>query len=192
MNESGAELVIQGVKQGSEIKRFLHGMAHLGMESNKMPYGVSGLSEDSYTALGQKSKKRASRRKSEADNPWDDYAYFYTNANMEEYSVGDLAAGYRNRWGIETGYRVLKEEFLPKSASPDPTVRTFYFNFAAHLYNLWTTANILRADDLGEDLSEGKQFTAGRFIQAIEDDPYDLEIPEESSETREEFDGLFF
>ena len=71
-------------------------------------------------------------------------------------------------------------------------MRTFYFNFAAHLYNLWTTANILRDDDLGEDLSEGKQFTAGRFMQAIEDDPYDLEIPEESSETRGEFDGLFF
>lgn len=111
---------------------------------------------------------------------------------MEEYSVGDLAAGYRNRWGIETGYRVLKEEFLPKSASPDPAVRTFYFNFAAHLYNLWTTANILRADALGEDLSQSKQFTAGRFIQAIEDNPYDLDIPEESSESRDVFDGLFF
>jgi len=191
VNESGAELVIQGVKHGSDIKRFLHGMAHLGMETNQMPYGVSGLDEDSYTALGQKSKKKASRRKSEAENPWDDYAYFYTNADMEEYSVGELAAGYRNRWGIETGYRVLKEEFLPKSASPDPTVRTFYFNFAAHLYSLWTTANILRAEAVNEDLSQGKQFTAGRFIQAIEDDPYDLEIPEESSESRDVFDGLF-
>lgn len=69
-----------------------------------MPYGISGLNEDSYTALGQKSKKKASRRKSEAENPWDDYAYFYTNADMEEYTVGELAAGYRNRWGIETSY----------------------------------------------------------------------------------------
>jgi len=87
--------------------------------------------------------------------------YIYTDADMDEYSVDDLATDYRNRWGIETGYRVLKEEFLPKSASPDATIRTFYFNFAAHLYNLWTTANILRADELGQDLSDGKQFTAG-------------------------------
>lgn len=117
--------------------------------------------------------------------------YFYTNADMDEYSVEELATDYRKRWGIETGYRVLKEEFLSKSGSPDATVRTFYFNFAAHLYNLWTTANILRADDLDEDLSDGKQFTAGRFMQAIEDDPYDLDIPEEPSESRDVFDGLF-
>lgn len=70
-------------------------------------------------------------------------------------------------------------------------MRTFYFNFAAHLYNQWTTANILRADALNEDLSKGKQFTAGRFIQTIEDDPYDLDIPEEPSKPRDVFDGLF-
>ena len=29
-------------------------------------------------------------------------------------------------------------------------------------------------NDLSEDLSRGKQFTAGRFIRAVEDDPYDL------------------
>ena len=191
VNEFGVELVMQGVKHGSDIKRFLHGMAHLDMETNQMSYGVGDLDEDRYTALGQKSYKMASRRKKKAKNPWDDYVYFYTNADMDEYSVDELAAGYRNRWGIETGYRVLKEEFLPKSASPDATVRTFYFNFAAHLYNLWTAANIRRADDLNEDLSDGKQFTAGRFMQAIEDDPYDLNIPDEPSESRDVFDGLF-
>ena len=36
VNEFGIELVIQGVEQGSDIKRFFHGMAHLGMESNQM------------------------------------------------------------------------------------------------------------------------------------------------------------
>ena len=190
VNEFGAELVMQGIKKGSDVKRFLHGMAHLDMETNVMPYGVGGLDKERYTALGQKSYKKSSRRKKKK-KPWDNYVYFYTNADMDEYSVDDLATAYRNRWGIETGYRVLKEEFLSKSASPDATIRTFYFNFAAHLYNLWTTANILRADDLGQDLSDGKQFTAGRFMQAIEDDPYDLEIGEEPPESRDVFDGLF-
>ena len=46
-------------------------------------------------------------------------------------------------------------------------------------------------DDLGQDLSDGKQFTAGRFMQAIEDDPHDLEIGEEPPESRDVFDGLF-
>lgn len=95
VNDSGCELVIQGVKHGSDTKWFRHEMAHLGMETDQIPYGVSGLNEDKYTALGQKS---------EAENQWDDYACFYTNADREEYSVGELTAGYRNRWGIETAY----------------------------------------------------------------------------------------
>lgn len=191
VNEFGAELVMQGSKRGSDVKRFLHGMAHLDMETNLMPYGVSDLDEDRYTALGRKSKKKASRRKKKSKKPWDDYAYFYTNADMDEYSVAELTEDFRKRWGIETGFRVLKEEFLAKSGAPDATVRTFYFNFAAHLYNLWTAANIRRAEEIGVPLSEGKQFTAGRFMQAIEDDPYDLDIPEEPSESRDIFDGLF-
>jgi hypothetical protein len=56
---------------------------------------------------------------------------------------------------------VIKEEFLPKSASPNSRVRTFYFNFAAHLYNIWTLANVRRAEELGTELSKGKEFTAG-------------------------------
>lgn len=191
VDEFDVELVMQGIKQGADIKRFLHGMAHLDMGTNQMPYGVGNLDEEEYTALGQKSWKKSSRRKSEAENPWDDYVYYYTNADMDQYSVEDLAAGYRKRWGIETGYRVLKEEFLAKSASPDATVRTFYFNFAAHLYNLWTAANIRRAEAVGHSLADGKQFTAGRFMQAIEDDPYDLKIPDEPSESRDVFDSLF-
>ena len=81
--------------------------------------------------------------------------------------------------------------FSTKSASPDSVVRTFYFNFAAHLYNIWTVVNIRRAKELGADLGEGKQFTAGRLMQTIEDDPYRLDIPGESSESRDVFDGLF-
>ena len=82
-------------------------------------------------------------------------------------------------WGIETDFRVIKEEFLAKCKSRNSALRSFYFNFAAHLFNIWTVANILRADETGYDLSEEKQLTAGELMQAIEDDPNDLQIPTE-------------
>lgn len=94
-------------------------------------------------------------------------------------------------WGIETGFRKIKENFLAKSGSPESEVRTFYFNFAAHLYNLWTAANILRAKELDADLSKDKLLTAGRVMQAIEDDPHDLDIPTEPPKTRNVLGGLF-
>lgn len=192
VTEFDAQLVMQGVKKGEEVKRFLNGMARAGLDSSYHPYGVGGLDPDDYWAVGMKSEKRSQRRKSEPDNPMDDYTYFYTNVDPSETPPEELASDFRRRWGIETGFRVIKEEFLSKSASPDSEIRTFYFNFAAHLYNLWTAANILRAEELNADLSEGKQFTAGRLAQAIEDDPYDLDIPDEPSESRTVQSQLFF
>jgi len=192
VTEFDAELVMQGVKKGEEVKRFLNGMARAGLDSSYYPYGVGGLDDDNYWAVGLKSEKRSQRRKSEPDEPMDDYTYFYTNVDPSETPPEELASDFRRRWGIETGFRVIKEEFLSKSASPDSTIRTFYFNFAAHLYNVWTAANIRRAEELGADLSEGKQFTAGRLMQAIEDDPYDLNIPDEPSESRAVQSQFFF
>lgn len=51
--------------------------------------------------------------------------------------------------------------------------------------------NILRAEETGEDLSEGKQVTAGELMQAIEDDPRDLQIPTEPPKTRQVFEDIF-
>lgn len=191
VNELGLELVMQGRKAGSDIKHLLNGMGRLDMDSSYYPYGVGGLNEDNYYAVGIKSEKKSRRRKSEPDEPMDDYTYFYTNLDPTEIPPEKLASDYRRRWGIETGFRVIKEDFLPKSASPSSEVRTFYFNFAAHMYNIWTAANIRRAEEIGEDLSEGKQFTAGRLIQAIEDDPYDLDIPTEPPESQFVFGESF-
>lgn len=191
VNEFGLELVMQGRKSGSDIKHLLNGMGRIGLESSYYPYGVGDLDEDKYYAVGVKSEKKSRRRKSVPDEPMDDYTYFYTNIDPTEILPEEMASDYRRRWGIETGFRVLKEEFLPKSASPDSKVRTFYFNFAAHMYNIWTAANIRRAEELGTDLSKGKEFTAGRLIQAIEDDPYDLDIPTEPTETRYVLGELF-
>jgi hypothetical protein len=192
VDEFGAELVMQGVKKGEEVKQFLNGMARADLDSGYHPYGVGDLDAENYWALGLKSEKRSERRKSEPDEPMDDYTYFYTNVDPSETPPEELASDFRRRWGVETGFRVIKEEFLAKSASPESRIRTFYFNFAAHLYNLWTAANIRRAEELDADLSERKQFTAGRLMQAIEDDPYDLDIPDEPSESRAVQSQLFF
>ena len=191
ITEHGLELVMQGRKSGETIKHFLNGMARADLHSSYYPYGVSDLDDDRYYAVGIESEKTQKLRKSEPDKPMDDYTYFYTNLDPREVPPEELAADYRRRWGIETGFRVIKNNFLAKSASRDPAIRAFYFNFAAHLYNIWTVANILRAEELGEELDGEKYITAGRLIQAVEDDPHDLQIPTEPPVSRQVFGDLF-
>ncbi|MDQ2074744.1 hypothetical protein RBH20_19645 [Haloarcula sp. H-GB4] len=41
---------------------------------------------------------------------------------------------------------------------------------------------------MGEELIEGKQLTDGEMMQAIEDDPHDLRLPTEPSETKQVFE----
>jgi|AntDeeMinimDraft_5_1070356.scaffolds.fasta_scaffold27952_2 hypothetical protein len=53
----------------------------------------------------------------------------------------------------------------------------------AHPYNSWTASPIWPSQQLNVDQIQDKQLTAGRLIQAIEDDPYDLEIPTEPPKT---------
>jgi len=54
-----------------------------------------------------------------------------------------IAEEYRARWGIETGYRVKKHSFLPKTTSKDFRIRLFYFYFSTLLYNMWILADVL-------------------------------------------------
>ena len=190
ITQQGLELVMQGRKSGKTVKHFLNGMARADLRSSYYPYGVGSLNEDRYYAVGLKSDKTVKLRKSDTDEPMDDYTYFYTNLHPEEMPPEELGEAYRRRWGIETDFRVIKEEFLAKCGSRNPALRAFYFNFAAHLYNIWTVANILRAEETGADLSERKQLTAGELMQAIEDDPNDLQIPTEPIETQQVFGDI--
>lgn len=48
-----------------------------------------------------------------------------------------LAADNRLRWGVETAYRMLKLDFMPKSATPMRNQRVFLFNWAILLNNMW-------------------------------------------------------
>lgn len=49
---------------------------------------------------------------------------------------------YSKRWGIETSYRNLEQDFKPKTTSTNYNIRLFYFLFSACLYNLWVLVNI--------------------------------------------------
>ena len=147
------------------------------------------------------SEKKSKLYKKEPDDPKDKWIAFYTNIdwiadNPDEEIDSDnlteeqrekpltpleLAEDFRMRWGIETGYRKVKEDFLAKSRSTRYYIRVYVFYFAVLWYNMWLAANVKRADKLGIDLSDDDvnyPFRGPEVMRAIEEDPVDLEIGE--------------
>jgi len=47
---------------------------------------------------------------------------------------------YRNRWGIETTFRVLKQDFRIKTCSKHQSVRLMCWFFSMFFYNIWQIA----------------------------------------------------
>lgn len=73
----------------------------------------------------------------------DDVFIFATNAG--ELSAGEIASyakRYRERWGIETGYRV-KDKLRVRTASDHYSVRLFLQLMSVLAYNLWTLVRAL-------------------------------------------------
>ena len=68
---------------------------------------------------------------------------FYTNVNVDEGNVRELAETYRERWGIENGY-MEKKDVKEKTHSPDMGVRYFLFFLSMLLYNMCMLFNIIR------------------------------------------------
>lgn len=67
-----------------------------------------------------------------------DYVYlFATNFPYESDTILQL---YKDRWAIETGYRMYNQ-FLMKTTSRNYTIRLFYFLFACLMYNAWVLHN---------------------------------------------------
>lgn len=147
------------------------------------------------------SEKKSKLYKKEPDDPKDKWIAFYTNIdwiadnpdeeidpdNLTEEQGGkpltplELAEDFRMRWGIETGYRKVKEDFLAKSRSTRYYIRVYVFYFAVLWYNMWLAANVKRADKLGIDLSDDDgnyPFRGPDVMRAIEEDPADLQIGE--------------
>ena len=73
--------------------------------------------------------------------PREEFAYI-TNIPVTLENALDLADSYRNRWGIETGYRV-KEQVRGKTCSQQYPVRLLFQLLSIFLYNLWQLCNLI-------------------------------------------------
>lgn len=67
----------------------------------------------------------------------------YTDVNVDEGNVKELAQTYRERWGVENGY-LEKKDVKEKTHSPDMGVRYFLFFLSVLLYNMWILFNLIR------------------------------------------------
>lgn len=57
--------------------------------------------------------------------------------NMTFKSIRHTIASYRNRWGIETTFRILKQDFRIKTTSKHQSVRLMCWFFSMLFYNIW-------------------------------------------------------
>jgi len=163
-------------------------------------WGVSDVPER-HNLWVMESEKKSKLYKEEPDDPKDKWIAFYTNLDWvadapdEEIDTEslteeqrdmpltplELADDFRSRWGIETSYRKLKEDFLAKSRSTRYYIRVYVFYFAVLWYNMWVAANVKRADELGIDLGDDDEdypFRGSDVMRAIEEDPAELQIGE--------------
>lgn len=67
----------------------------------------------------------------------------YTNKDVNENNVMELAEIYRERWGIENGY-LEKSDTKEKTRSPEMGIRYFLFFLSVLLYNMWMLINLIR------------------------------------------------
>ena len=77
---------------------------------------------------------------------------FVTNIPLRtnEIALGQaIAEFYRNRWQIETGYRVKEYAFRGKTCSKNYVIRYFYFMLSIILYDCWVLADLLIIMALG-------------------------------------------
>ncbi len=67
-----------------------------------------------------------------------DYKYLF--ATNLPYKAETILRLFKNRWGIETSYR-MSNQFLIKTTSRNYVVRLFYYLFACLVYNSWVMYN---------------------------------------------------
>ena len=70
---------------------------------------------------------------------------------------------YHKRWGIETSYRNLDNDFKPRTTTRNYNIRAFYFLFSCCLYNLWVLTNICVSLTLYGRVSDKPIITAKLF-----------------------------
>lgn len=89
-----------------------------------------------------------------------DHVAFLTDMDLDDRDLETLGRKFRDRWGVETAIREIKNRYHARCNSPNPTVRAFYFMMATVLYNVSQYVDNrlderLRAEDVkwsGEEL----------------------------------------
>lgn len=56
--------------------------------------------------------------------------------DVEEHDLEGLGRVFRDRWGVETSIREIKNRFHARCRASEPNARAFYFMMATVLYNL--------------------------------------------------------
>jgi hypothetical protein len=81
--------------------------------------------------------------------------------------IDSLSKKYRKRWGIESSYRVSKEDLYPRTRSKKYIVRLFLFYLMVFFYNLWIILNILVSEKIYGELQKDPIVTAKDFLVYI-------------------------
>jgi len=96
---------------------------------------------------------------------------YATNLPLDESDIEGSAERvsslYRKRWGIETGYRVIKYSFGLRTTSRDFRIRLFYFLFSTIVYNLWILIDTIVWKDLMGIVGDYHQVTSKYFRALI-------------------------
>jgi len=88
---------------------------------------------------------------------------FITNLDIPEQLAHYLFWFYKFRWGIETSYRQIDNDFLARTTSRNFHIRLFYFLFSVCLYNLWVLVNLCVSLKIYGRLYEKPVITAKLF-----------------------------
>lgn len=78
---------------------------------------------------------------------WKRWRPYFTTADVDEGDEEAHVRQYKQRWAIETKYRVVKDEFLGRTTAHDYTSRVYFWLFAVMMYNAWVLLDVfMRAD----------------------------------------------
>ncbi len=128
-------------------------------------------------------KRQSIRRKSQGKEEIHNYYLFFCLLKPPEVSdpvdmelvFNRLSWDYRNRWGIETGYRVLKTIWA-QTTSKEYSLRTWLLWNAVILYNMWVLGSVELQEQKGIPNSyvccEGNSITKPR-VKKIPRDPHE-------------------
>ncbi len=116
-------------------------------------------------------RDRKKKKKGEGEEEGEEqYIAFATNIPIRSARAmtGIIPEQYRKRWGIETGFRVIKE-IMGRTCSNSLSVRLLMFYLPLLLYNLWRIARFCldAGKRHGRASSAGKKLTMALFIVYI-------------------------